>query len=35
MSDKKGKSGSLNRRSFLAYSGAGLAAMQITIPGSA
>lgn len=35
MSDKKGKSATLNRRSFLAYSGAGLAAMQITIPGSA
>lgn len=35
MSEKKVKTGLIDRRSFLAYSGAGLAAMKITIPGSA
>jgi tripartite-type tricarboxylate transporter receptor subunit TctC len=35
MTDRKDRLARMNRRSFLAHSGAGLAAMTVTIPGSA
>jgi len=35
MTDRKGRLSAMNRRSFLAHSGAGLAAITVTIPGAA